>query len=98
MGHDPDESDFEEFLKQVVDSGDLDETQAGVTRQVIAKGRDSLSAQQDGVFRAVLDDHTLEGCSRCTNPIPWSEMFLAVHLYDGMCSYCSHMVSKNADD
>lgn len=66
---------FNDFLKQLVDGDYLDDDDPalGITKKVIAEGRESLSEKQDYVFRTyVLDKFVTEDCSLCGSNIPWS--------------------------
>jgi hypothetical protein len=67
----------------------------GITKKVVADGRESLSEKQEFVFKTqVLDEYLTRECSRCGSDIPWSEMYAA---YDNgsLCGWCWHMVTKD---
>lgn len=85
---------FKDFLQQVVDLGGLDDTAIGITKLVMDKGVECLSAKQKHVFETyVLDPFTVSSCQRCGSEIPWSEMYDAATEH-GLCNYCWHMSQK----
>ncbi|HEY9600243.1 MAG TPA: hypothetical protein V6C85_01440 [Allocoleopsis sp.] len=90
--------EFNEFLQKLIDMGHLDNPALGITKKVIAEGRESLSKQQDYVFRThVLDKFVTEECSFLTCNIPWSEMYEALD-NGGYCGYCVHKMEKLASE
>jgi hypothetical protein len=89
-----DDEGFHDFLREVLDSGQLDQAATGITRLVIDKGEDALSDKQKHVFKKyVLDAFTTKECRRCHLEIPWSEM-LEAHDNGGLCSWCVKMESN----
>ncbi|WP_329891474.1 hypothetical protein [Stenotrophomonas sp. SMYL11] len=85
---------FNDFLQEVLSGESLEGAAEGITKLVIDKGMDSLTDKQKFVFRRdVLDVYTLDGCSRCEAPIPWSEMYAATD-NGGLCNYCWYMSEK----
>jgi len=93
--HIEDDGGYTDFLQQVVDMKHLEDPALGITKQVIDKGEDSLSDKQRFVFKKeVINEFTVADCSRCGNPVPWSEMYDAVTDH-GMCNYCWHMNQKD---
>ncbi len=91
---DPVEDSRDDFLQQLIDAGWLEGPALGITKLVIDRGEDVLSAAQKFVFkRDVLDVFVIPECSRMGCEIPWSEMFEA-HDNGGMCGYCDHMNEK----
>jgi hypothetical protein len=89
--------EFLDFVQDVINGGHLDGAANGVARQAVERGIGSLSARQRYVLdHFVVEPHTVEACARCDNDIPWSEMYLAVQMFDNMCSWCSHMAAKEA--
>lgn len=96
MGHNDHTVDdgFNGFLNEVLNSGSLDEPAKGITRLVIDRGLAALSDKQKFVFtRDVLDVYTVEKCTRCSAPVPWSEMYAATD-NGGLCNYCQHMSER----
>lgn len=90
------DTDFEDFLQQLIDGNDIDGITLGITKQVISKGVDSLSEKQKFVFqRDVMNVFAEKLCTRCGCEIPWSEKYFATE-NDGMCSWCSKMEQTDA--
>ncbi len=95
MGYYSEEDEMNEFLELLVDNGHLEGSALGITKQVIDRGRDSLSSKQEYVFdNQVLKMNVLESCSICSQGIPWSEMYQAIE-NGGICGYCEHKLSKD---
>lgn len=72
------ESDFNDYLNDLLKSGRLNETEAGITRQVIDEGYDSLSDKQKSVFDKMIDKNSVEVCNFDGSDIPWNEMLEAL--------------------
>ncbi|HGN0598160.1 TPA: hypothetical protein ACKRJ1_001176 [Pseudomonas aeruginosa] len=90
-----DDDGFSEFLSQLL--GQLDGPAEGITRQVIDKGLDSLSAKQKVVFDRDVMSLVPGKCSRGCD-IPWSEKYEAID-NGGLCSWCAKMKeSADKDD
>lgn len=92
-----DDGGYTDFLGELLDGGYVDGDAAGITRLVIDKGEESLSAKQLFVFkRDVLSldpGECVRGCD-----IPWSEKYEAMH-NGGLCSWCAKMKeSADKDD
>ena len=82
------------FLQELIDNAHLETQAFGITRQVIAQGRQSLSERQAYVFRTqVWEQYVLEECSSCGYSIPWSERYQALS-NGGRCGYCVHKAEK----
>jgi hypothetical protein len=85
------DTDFEDFLQQLVDGGELEGAALGITKQVISNGEQSLSDKQSFIFqRDVIKKFAEDDCVRCGNEIPWSEKYFAIES-GGLCSWCSKM-------
>lgn len=81
------------FLQESIDRGILEETALVVTQQVIFKGRETLSPEQELVFRTqVWAKYVLEECRICGQTIPWQQMH-RVRENDGRCSCCDDRIS-----
>ncbi|MCW7553669.1 hypothetical protein NX722_13730 [Endozoicomonas gorgoniicola] len=90
-----DDDGFNDFLQQIVESEGLEEAAEGITRKVIAEGRESLSKKQEYVFQTrVVDEFGTGDCKRCGEDIPWSEMY-AANENGCLCGWCAHMVAKD---
>lgn len=89
-----DEDEAKQYLQDLLDQGCIsDGVVAGVTRQVIASGEDSLSDAQSAVFQSRVVKHYIEQeCGRCGEQVPWSEMREAIE--SGYCGYCQHEAEK----
>lgn len=88
------EEDFKGFLEQLIGSGRIEGTEAGITKYVIDKDYDSLSPKQKFVFDRMINENTLNECKRCGCDIPWCEMLEALD-NGGYCNYCQHMMEKD---
>lgn len=89
------DNEFTAFLEELLSLERIEGVAAGITKKVIAQGRDSLSQKQDYVFqKEVLDEYVYESCDVCCNSIPWSEM---VDAYDngGNCGRCEYLMNKD---
>ncbi|HXB60388.1 MAG TPA: hypothetical protein VNU95_12515 [Candidatus Acidoferrales bacterium] len=87
MSRDQDEVEFNGFLKDLVKAGNLEGAAEGITKLVIAEGRDKLTEKQDWVFQTqVIDKFVHERCGMCHQKIPWCEMFFAID--KGFCAAC----------
>jgi hypothetical protein len=88
------EAEKNDFLRQLIDMGDLDGIALGITKKVITEGEDALSERQKFVLkRDVLDEFVTAECRGCGSNVPWSEMYSAYH-NGGYCAYCAHKLYK----
>lgn len=87
------EDDFEGFVQDLVNSGRLDEKEAGIAKRMLDKGYDSLSEKQKFVFDRAIENNSVQECKRCGCNIPWCEMIEALD-NGGYCNYCQHMKEK----
>lgn len=89
------EDDNTDFLQELIDQGHLSDVAAGVTRQVIGQGEESLSDKQKAVFeREVREPFLNHRCSRCDEMIPASELSGAMD-NGWLCSWCSQVTGKD---
>jgi cyclopropane fatty-acyl-phospholipid synthase-like methyltransferase len=89
-----DDEGYDDFLREVLDSGRLDGPASGILRLVLDKGERVLSEKQQHVFQKyITETFVTEKCKRCGANIPWSEMFEA-HDNGGYCSWCVKMMSN----
>ena len=87
------EEDFDGFLEDLISSGRLESKEEGITKLYLDKGYDALSDKQRYVFDKMVENHSVDECTRCGCPIPWCEMLAALD-NGGLCNYCEHMQEK----
>ncbi len=84
-----------EFFEWVLESNELSDAAAGITRLVIDKGEGALSTKQQYVFQTqVLDVYVTKQCKRCNLEVIWDEM-IGAHLNGGYCGWCAKMLSND---
>jgi hypothetical protein len=90
------DEDDREVLEYLTEFGYLEGAAHGITLQVIANGRGSLSPAQSDVFRWYVEDEYLHlECRRCGNEMPTSEILAALTEDDDLCSWCRKMESND---
>ena len=73
----------------------LGDAAAGITRQVIGKGLNSLSEPQLHVFKTeVVDIWLIRKCKRCQTDVPGRDLIGAWE-NGGFCSYCADKIDKD---
>ena len=87
------EEGFNGFVEELIKSSRLEGKEAGIAKQMLDKGYDSLSEKQKFVFDKAIENNTIDECQRCGEDIPWCEMFEALD-NGGYCSYCQHVMEK----
>jgi len=91
------EDGFREYVQEIMNGGHLNGAALGIAKRVGDSGIASLSDKQKYVFeRDVMEHFYVEECERCSNDIPWEEMYNA--LDSNYCSYCEHMYDKMQDE
>ncbi|WP_395541550.1 hypothetical protein [Neotabrizicola sp. sgz301269] len=94
------QKDLADHLKTLIDTETVkDQPELGITKQVIDKGRDSLSDKQEWVFKTkVYDPYCDQKCELCGERIPVSEAwdFEAGDLQH-TCSSCRHDLENFPD-
>ncbi|HDR8197963.1 hypothetical protein COE01_21495 [Bacillus thuringiensis] len=90
------DDDFIDFVKDLVGCGRLEGAAEGIAKKIIHDGTLDLSDKQIYTFinYGLMNENFLDKCGRCYNPIPWSEMLIAV-MESGYCNYCDHMSAKD---
>jgi len=90
-----DDEGYSDFLREVLDSGRLNEPAVGITHLALDKGERGLTEKQQHVFQKyVVKEFVTKECTLCHDDIPWSEMFEARD-NGGLCSWCAKMMSKD---
>lgn len=85
------EPDFNDYLNDLLKSGRLNKTEAGITKQVIDEGYDSLSYKQKYVFDKMIEKNSVEVCNFDGSNIPWNEMLEALE-NGGYSSHGKHLL------
>lgn len=85
------EPDFNDYLDELLKSGRLNETEAGITKQVKDKGYDSLSDKQKYIFDKMIERNSKEFCDLDDCDIPWNEMLEALE-NGGYSSHGKHLL------
>ena len=89
------DEEFNDYLRELLDYGDLEENEVSIVNQIIEEGYASLRPHQKIEFiENVLDQYYVEDCERCGNTIPWCEMYMAASTGDSFCSYCRNIWEK----
>jgi hypothetical protein len=89
------EEDFEDFLKELIQTNCLDQPVLGISKQAVGRGIGSLSVKQRSILdRCIMAYYFTEKCARCCSDIPWSEMSLANN-NGGYCGWCEHQMAKD---
>ena len=97
MGGFEDDDGFTGYLSELLDNGYVEGDAAGITRQVIDRGEESLTDKQKFVFKRDVLSHDPGECVRGCD-IPWSEKLEAMD-NGGLCSWCAKMKeSADKDD
>lgn len=90
-----DDEGYSDFLRDLLETGKLDQPAEGITQLVLDKGERVLSEKQQHVFQKyVIDVCVNKECKRCKCDIPWCEM-LEAHDNGGYCSWCAKMISND---
>ena len=87
------EEDFNYYVGDLIASGRLNEKEAGIAKQMLDQGYDSLSDKQKYVFDKAIENNSMKECKRCSSDIPWCEMIEALD-NGGLCGWCQHFKEK----
>ncbi len=87
------EQDFNGYVGDLIESGRLNETEAGIAKRMQDKGYDSLSDKQKSVFDNAIEKNSVKECNFCGNDIPWDEMLNALD-NGNLCSGCQRNMEK----
>ncbi len=85
--------DFESFVEELLRVERLNEKEAGIAKQMLDQGYDSLSDKQKYVFDKAIENNSVKECKRCSSDIPWCEMIEALD-NGGLCGWCQHFKEK----
>lgn len=89
------EQEITDFFQALVDSDRLEGAAAGIVRQIVGKGLDSLSPKQRWVYNREISDHVPEYCSGpCERYLEWNERIEALW-NDGICYECDDDMSND---
>ncbi|MBE6326554.1 MAG: hypothetical protein E7077_05755 [Bacteroidales bacterium] len=91
------DDDFAGFVEELVITKRLNKTEAGIAKQMLDQGYNSLSEIQKNVFDNAIERNSVKECKRCSNEIPWSEMIEALD-NGGLCGWCHHFKSKMEEE
>lgn len=86
-----DEKEFISYLKSIVENID-DNILKGISKQVIAKGLNTLSEKQRFVFESGISEYVMDRCPECREEITFEDMSIAI--YDGKCALCNFRQAK----
>jgi hypothetical protein len=86
------------FLELLIKNEDLTGDAPGITKQVIAKGEDSLTLRQRIVFERDVLRVFNKPCEGCDCHIPWDEKYDAYHDRDGFCFDCYDGMTRYRDE
>jgi hypothetical protein len=86
------------LLRQLLDSGQLEGTPAGIARLVLARGEGVLSERQEWVFNThVRSKYLLRVCTLCESLIPPAEVLGSLG-NGGYCRSCAGIMGKSGDE
>lgn len=85
--------EFIGFVQELVENGRLEGMEAGIAKQMIDRGYDSLTSKQKYIFDKAINKYNVKECSQCGCDIPWSERLEASY-NGGLCNYCQHLKEK----
>jgi hypothetical protein len=86
------------FLELLIQNEDLNGNALEITKQVIAKGEDSLTPRQRCVFERDVLRIFNKPCEGCDRNIPWNEKYDAYHDRDGFCFDCYDEMTRYRDE
>lgn len=92
--HLEEESERQDVIQALIDSGKLDDPALGVAKKVFNQGESSLVGKQVNVFKFITEKYLELECKRCHAQIPVSELVEAWD-EDGLCSWCIKMESND---
>ncbi|WP_175416612.1 MULTISPECIES: hypothetical protein [Agrobacterium] len=96
MDYDYERSGYDDFLRQLIDGGDINDPAAeGITKKVIADGEESLTDKQRYVFNTkVKSVFRRPSCSLCEQPIEWDNAYEEMGSLKAKCADCTYRYEK----
>jgi hypothetical protein len=92
-----DQAQREEILRELLADGQIQGPAAGVTRQLLARGENSLSDRQEWVFSTQVREKYIDRiCELCEQRIPVSEVRESWS-NGGYCGICARILGKSGD-
>lgn len=92
-------SKFIPYLEELISENRFDDGEAlEISLLFIKDGPESLSDKQWHVFleNGILHDKYVDKCERCSEYIPWSNMYSAIFINrDHLCANCSYFENKD---
>lgn len=85
------ERNFRDYLQRLINSESITGDAAGITRQVIAQGRESLSDTQEFIFnKNVMETYGTPTCEQCETHVPYDQVFIDPFQETLYCASCQH--------
>jgi hypothetical protein len=88
------ENDEDDLLELLLENDILPMPTAGIVKQMLSKGRESLSEKQGFYIRRDVDKYIHLECDHCHIPMPTNEVLDALNEGDDLCSRCRYMREK----
>jgi len=89
---------FITYLQKLIKNNRIDDGEAlEISIKFMHDGLESLSKQQWAVFleKAILSDNFVDNCERCSEIMPWSNMYRALFIHqDHLCENCRYYENK----
>ncbi|MBO9108021.1 MULTISPECIES: hypothetical protein [Agrobacterium] len=100
MDYDYERSGYKDFLRQLIDGGDInDDAAEGITKKVIGEGEESLSDKQRYVFNTKVKSVFLRPkCSLCEQPVEWDIAYEELGSSNPRCSSCNYRYEKMLEE
>ncbi|MDT8448432.1 MAG: hypothetical protein RRB13_16190 [bacterium] len=83
------------FVSDLLEGGYLEGAAAGIAKQVVDRGLESLSEKQRDVFEAqVIAKYGNQYCKKCNSKLELYEIYEAM-TEDGLCGSCAHREAQD---
>lgn len=86
------EDDFNGFVEEIINSSRLEGKEAGIAKQMLDKGYDSLSEKQRYIFDKSIENNTIDECQRCGVDIPLFNVKMKFIPFPCQVSFCCNEV------